>query len=163
METLHTIALGLIIAIVLFVRSDELHNADGNAMAKPLSWSWVCIVVAVFFFIDFLDTLDDPFYQKHPENYYVTWVFIVLGLLASIFMRRIHVTVAGGAVISHFPFWTEIVPIAEIDAIEKDDGSLLLRSQGRVKISVPSVYSGAKGVENALRTSRPDLFKANGA
>lgn len=151
-----------LIGIPWFVRSDRLRDGEGNPTAKPVAWSWVCLVVAAFFFVEFLSKLGDPFHQRNPENYYVMWAFSGFGLLAFFAMRRAHVTIVRAKVVEHMPpFRRREIPLAEIREIRDDGFSLLLRSRDKRRIGLPKAYSGAKGIVEALRASRPDLFKEN--
>src|SRR5687768_3930062 len=74
--------------------------------SEAASFSWVCLATAIFFFVEFLLKLDDPFYRRHPENFFVLWSFIGFGVLSFVWMRFAHVTVSRGMVIELTPpFW----------------------------------------------------------
>ena len=153
--------LAAVFGILWFVRGDHLRDDEGKPTAKPLSMSWVCLAVAMFFFVEFLLKLDEPFYRRHPENYYVLLFFIGLGVLAFIWMRFAHVTVSRGMVIELAPpFWRKEIPIAELREVDDQGGAFVLRSDRR-KISLMKMYVGAAGVVDEVKRLRPDLIKVD--
>jgi len=150
-----------VLGIIWFVRGKHLRDDDGKPTAKPLSIAWVCLATAMFFFVEFLLKLDDPFYRRHPENYYVLWFFIGFGVLSFTWMRFVHITVSRGVVIELMPpFYRKEIPISELREVDDQGGAFVLRSDRR-KISLMKAYIGAAGVVDELRRLRPDLFKVD--
>lgn len=163
MEIRGYLLIAAVLASLFLVRKDELKDSFGNMTAKPIAWSWVCLVVAAFFFVEFIFKIEDPFYRRHPENFFAMWSFIFLAVLGFFFMRFSHVTFERGKLIEHSPlFWhTEI---RSADLLEAEDAGhiFVFRSLDKRRIGLPKMYSGVNGVISEIRRVRPDLFKLSG-
>jgi hypothetical protein len=152
-----------VLGILWFMRGEHLRDDEGQPTAKPLSISWVCLTTSMFFFVELLLKLDDPFYRRHPESFYVLGFFIGFGVLSFVWMRFAHVTVSRGVVIERIPpFWRKEIPISELREVDTQGGAFVLRSDRR-KISVMKGFMGAAGIVGEVKRLRPDLFKVDGS
>ena len=147
-----------VLAIMWFVRGKDLRDDEGMPTAKPLSFAWVCLATSLFFLVEFLFKLDDPFHRRHPENYYVLWFFMGFGALVFIWMRFVHITVSRGVVIEQMPpFFRKEIPISALREVDDQGAAFVLRSD-RGKISLMKAFIGAAGVVDEVKRLRPDLF-----
>ncbi len=161
MEFRGYLVIAALCAVLFLGRKDALRDGGGNATARPVAWSWACLIVAAFFFLELLSKVDDPFYRRHPENFYVLWAFIAGSFLCALFMRFSHVTLAGGMLIEHLPpFWHREIRLSELAEVDDAGPAFVFRALDKRKVGLPKAYAGANGLVDGIRRARPDLFRS---
>ncbi len=75
--------IGFAFALAFWKRNEEI-DADGNICLRYFGPRYAFPLAVVFWIGVGIVHIDDPMYLRHPENFYVLLVFLILSIVASV-------------------------------------------------------------------------------
>jgi hypothetical protein len=143
----------VLIGTLTFLKRDREVDAAGDPTIRMWGPSVLFLLVVVFFLWRTFHDLTDPLLQKHPENALVDVLFILVGLIATLWNYVFTVSLKAGGVEYRVLFQRKSYPLTSVINISRPKrGSIAVQLLGGGKITLPSVASGVPYFIDSLST-----------
>lgn len=144
--------IGLLAAMFYGRRKKEI-DSNGNPCMCFFGPRYGMPLIAIFFFVEGLRKLDDPFYLKYPENLFVIFGFSLFAALASIWFVPYKISLKNGVIKRTAPLINPLsFNVTDIKEIKDKNNNLVFHLNNGNKFVANMLLSGREYFMNEARS-----------